>query len=84
MPDVLVLGDPLGVADGTALPAEQPDPVLRRVDVPAGGGVATRENTSPGWTASIDGREAAPTVFDGWRQGWTTPARREPRDVVRA
>ena len=74
VPDVLVLGDPLGVADGTALLAEQPDPVLRRVDVPAGGGVATRENASPGWTASIDGREVAPTVFDGWRQGWTTPA----------
>lgn len=72
--DVLVLGDPRGVVDGAALPTELPDPVLRRVDVPSGGGVATRENASPGWTASVDGQGAGPRVFDGWRQGWTTPA----------
>lgn len=74
VPDVLVLGGPLGSADSTALPAEQPDPVSRRIDVPTGGDVATRENMSAGWTASVDGREAVPAVFDGWRQGWTTPA----------
>jgi arabinofuranan 3-O-arabinosyltransferase len=48
--------------------------VLRRVDVAGAGGVATRENASPGWAAEVDGREAAPKIFDGWRQGWTTPA----------
>ena len=59
VPDVLILGGPQGSADSTALPAEQPDPVLRRIDVTTGADVATRENTSPGWTASVDGRDKA-------------------------
>jgi arabinofuranan 3-O-arabinosyltransferase len=74
VPDVLVLGDLSVAQDGTTLPTQQPDPVLRRVDVAGAGGVATRENASPGWAAEVDGREAAPKIFDGWRQGWTTPA----------
>lgn len=71
VPDVLVLGEPTR-AEAVAHPAvEQPSPVLRQVES-SGGSVATRENASPGWTATMNGDPVTPTVFDGWRQGWRT------------
>jgi arabinofuranan 3-O-arabinosyltransferase len=71
IPDVLVIGDKAPPVVSTRLAATQPSPVLRRVEAGAGD-VATRENTSPGWTATLNGEEVSPTVFDGWRQGWRT------------
>ena len=32
------------------------------------------ESTNPGWQASLDGRELAPVVVNGWQQGWVVPA----------
>jgi arabinofuranan 3-O-arabinosyltransferase len=74
VPDTLVLGATTPSEAAGTLAATQPDPVSRRIDASDGGAVATRENSSPGWQGSIDGRPAAPVVFDGWRQGWVTGA----------
>jgi arabinofuranan 3-O-arabinosyltransferase len=36
--------------------------------------IAVRENTNPGWQATVDGRTLTPIVLDGWEQGWVVPA----------
>jgi arabinofuranan 3-O-arabinosyltransferase len=36
--------------------------------------LAVRENTNPGWRATLDGRVLTPIVVDGWQQGWVVPA----------
>jgi arabinofuranan 3-O-arabinosyltransferase len=36
--------------------------------------LVVRENTNPGWTATIGGLTLAPVVLDGWQQGWYLPA----------
>jgi len=36
--------------------------------------LAVRENTNPGWRASVAGQVLAPIVVDGWQQGWLVPA----------
>jgi arabinofuranan 3-O-arabinosyltransferase len=33
-----------------------------------------RENTNPGWVASIGGVTLTPIIVDGWQQGWVVPA----------
>ena len=35
--------------------------------------LALRENTNPGWRATLAGRELRPLVVDGWQQGWIVP-----------
>ncbi|TKJ32129.1 alpha-(1-_3)-arabinofuranosyltransferase family protein [Blastococcus sp. CCUG 61487] len=32
------------------------------------------ENTNPGWTATLDGRQLRAVVVDGWQQGYVLPA----------
>jgi arabinofuranan 3-O-arabinosyltransferase len=49
----------------------------RRVHVEAGSAsriLAVRENTNPGWEATIDGTALTRVVVDGWQQGWLLPA----------
>ncbi len=49
----------------------------RRLNVPADDAdriIAVRENTNPGWTATINGQTLAPVVVDGWQQGFMLPA----------
>jgi arabinofuranan 3-O-arabinosyltransferase len=49
----------------------------RRVHLPASVAervLAVRENVNPGWRATLDGRDLAPIVVDGWQQGWIVPA----------
>ncbi len=61
----------------TALGVVQWSATERRLRVPAHAEeliLAVRENTNPGWLASIDGRLLAPIVVDGWQQGWVVPA----------
>jgi arabinofuranan 3-O-arabinosyltransferase len=36
--------------------------------------VWVRENTNPGWAATVDGRPLEPVVLDGWAQGWRLPS----------
>jgi arabinofuranan 3-O-arabinosyltransferase len=33
-----------------------------------------RENTNPGWIATLDGVRLTPVILDGWQQGWVIPA----------
>jgi arabinofuranan 3-O-arabinosyltransferase len=33
-----------------------------------------RENTNPGWVATLDGVRLTPVILDGWQQGWVIPA----------
>jgi arabinofuranan 3-O-arabinosyltransferase len=33
-----------------------------------------RENTNPGWIATLDGVTLTPVILDGWQQGWLIPA----------
>jgi arabinofuranan 3-O-arabinosyltransferase len=35
--------------------------------------LALRENTNPGWQATVAGRTLRPLVVDGWQQGWIVP-----------
>ncbi|MET0415543.1 MAG: DUF3367 domain-containing protein, partial [Actinoplanes sp.] len=35
--------------------------------------LALRENTNPGWVASMAGESLRPLVVDGWQQGWIVP-----------
>lgn len=45
-----------------------------RLDPYAGERVlGVRENTNPGWRATLDGRTLTPIVLDGWQQGWIVP-----------
>jgi arabinofuranan 3-O-arabinosyltransferase len=36
--------------------------------------LVVRENTNPGWSATMGGFTLAPVVLDGWQQGWYVPA----------
>lgn len=36
--------------------------------------LAVRENTNPGWQATLAGEPLRPMVVDGWQQGWVLPA----------
>ncbi|MEW2384933.1 alpha-(1-_3)-arabinofuranosyltransferase [Micromonospora sp. NPDC047707] len=36
--------------------------------------LAVRENTNPGWEATVAGKPLRPVVVDGWQQGWLLPA----------
>lgn len=36
--------------------------------------LALRENTNPGWRATVAGQTLRPVVLDGWQQGWVLPA----------
>ncbi|GAB2600011.1 alpha-(1-_3)-arabinofuranosyltransferase [Paractinoplanes abujensis] len=36
--------------------------------------LAMRENTNPGWTATLGGEALQPLIVDGWQQGWIVPA----------
>ncbi|MFC3503310.1 alpha-(1-_3)-arabinofuranosyltransferase [Micromonospora krabiensis] len=80
-PTRLVL-EPAGAAAG--VPAPTPSPVRitswseseRRLQVtanPGGTVLAVRENTNPGWRATVAGQALAPIVIDGWQQGWLLP-----------
>jgi arabinofuranan 3-O-arabinosyltransferase len=49
----------------------------RGVDLPAAQGarlLVMRENTNPGWQATLNGVVLNPMVVDGWQQGWLVPA----------
>lgn len=35
--------------------------------------LVVRENTNPGWQATLGGRALEPIVLDGWQQGWRIP-----------
>ncbi|GIH06269.1 hypothetical protein Rhe02_43360 [Rhizocola hellebori] len=35
--------------------------------------LVVRENTNPGWQATLAGRALQPLVLDGWQQGWRVP-----------
>ncbi len=70
IPKRLVLGELDVVEEARPVATELRGPGRSRLDATAPGLLATRENTNPGWDASLDGRAAAPVVLDGWRQGW--------------
>ncbi|WP_166661451.1 alpha-(1-_3)-arabinofuranosyltransferase domain-containing protein [Paractinoplanes brasiliensis] len=36
--------------------------------------LAMRENTNPGWQATLGGETLQPLIVDGWQQGWIVPA----------
>ncbi|MBU2663974.1 alpha-(1-_3)-arabinofuranosyltransferase [Actinoplanes bogorensis] len=36
--------------------------------------LALRENTNPGWEATMAGQTLRPLIVDGWQQGWIVPA----------
>ncbi|GAA1611794.1 DUF3367 domain-containing protein [Actinoplanes couchii] len=36
--------------------------------------LALRENTNPGWVATLDGKRLPSLVVDGWQQAWIVPA----------
>ena len=36
--------------------------------------IAVRENSNPGWQATVAGVRLAPLTIDGWQQGWMLPA----------
>ncbi|MEV4543174.1 alpha-(1-_3)-arabinofuranosyltransferase [Micromonospora echinaurantiaca] len=40
---------------------------------PGGTVLAVRENTNPGWQATLAGQQLRPIVVDGWQQGWLLP-----------
>jgi arabinofuranan 3-O-arabinosyltransferase len=68
---------PPTAAAATPVAIGQWGPVERHVTVqahPADRILAVRENTNPGWRATVAGRELAPIVVDGWQQGWLLPA----------
>jgi arabinofuranan 3-O-arabinosyltransferase len=49
----------------------------RRVHIGAAGVprlLVVRENTNPGWQASLGGRPLESITIDGWQQGWLLPA----------
>ncbi|MBB5869825.1 arabinofuranan 3-O-arabinosyltransferase [Allocatelliglobosispora scoriae] len=49
----------------------------RRLDIAATGNeriLAVRENSNPGWQATVNGQALQPIVVDGWQQGWVLPA----------
>ncbi|WP_436653310.1 alpha-(1-_3)-arabinofuranosyltransferase domain-containing protein [Actinoplanes sp. URMC 104] len=55
---------------------EKWDPTLRRVHLDASAAqrvLAMRENTNPGWEATLGGRTLQPLIVDGWQQGWIVP-----------
>ncbi len=45
--------------------------------------LAVRENTNPGWVATLDGTLLEPTIVDGWQQAWIVPAGRSGEVVLR-
>ncbi|MET0523800.1 MAG: alpha-(1-_3)-arabinofuranosyltransferase [Nocardioides sp.] len=73
IPERLVLGELDAAEDARPVSTELGAPGRARLDATTTGSVATRENTNPGWDASVEGRAAAPAVLDGWRQGWEVP-----------
>lgn len=69
--DSLVFGDRFAAS---ALPNDSTlsGPVVRELAADDAS-VVTRENFNEGWIAAVDGEPAAGRIFDGWRQGWTSP-----------
>ncbi|HEX9993320.1 MAG TPA: alpha-(1-_3)-arabinofuranosyltransferase family protein [Acidimicrobiales bacterium] len=65
-----------GGSAGRRLAVGRWDDEARRVSLTAGGDavLALTENANDGWEAVAGGRELAPVVVDGWRQGWAVPA----------
>ncbi|NJP34968.1 alpha-(1-_3)-arabinofuranosyltransferase [Micromonospora thermarum] len=45
--------------------------------------LAVRENTNPGWQATLAGKPLRPVVVDGWQQGWVLPAGASGEVVLR-
>ena len=72
--------DPAGTAKaptGTEVRVESWSASKRRLDLdahPVDRVLAVRENTNPGWRASMAGQVLEPIVVDGWQQGWLVPA----------
>ncbi|MGY1741851.1 MULTISPECIES: alpha-(1-_3)-arabinofuranosyltransferase domain-containing protein [unclassified Blastococcus] len=65
--------------DGVRTPAETPrwDAEHRVVEVAERSEptlLVVPENTNPGWTARLDGRELEAVTVDGWQQGYLLPA----------
>ena len=61
-------------------------PTLRRLhlDAYARQRVLTlRENTNPGWEATVDNRPLRPLIVDGWQQGWVVPPGTQGEVVLR-
>ncbi len=64
-------------ADAVRLEIDEWSVTRRLVTVPEHAGelvLAVRENSNPGWVASLGGVELTPIVVDGWQQGWIIPA----------
>lgn len=45
-----------------------------QVAAPEDAVLSVPESRNAGWSASVGGRELAPVVVDGWKQGWRIPA----------
>jgi arabinofuranan 3-O-arabinosyltransferase len=69
--DSLVLGSATP-ATASSIGARTPSAVELEADPTDAGPLVTHQNVNPGWTAEQSGARLTPTVYDGWRQGWTT------------
>ena len=69
--DSLVLGSATPVT-ASEVGARTPSAVELEADPTGTGPLVTHQNVNPGWQAEQSGARLTPTVYDGWRQGWTT------------
>jgi arabinofuranan 3-O-arabinosyltransferase len=84
-PSDIAVASRLSLNVGSAVPKATASPMrvdswtgtIRQIAIgaaPAERVIAVRENTNPGWQATISGQRLTPIVLDGWEQGWIVPA----------
>ncbi|MET0422266.1 MAG: alpha-(1-_3)-arabinofuranosyltransferase [Actinoplanes sp.] len=65
-----------GNARETPVRVDEWKPTVRRLHLdtyPNQRVLALRENTNPGWQATVAGTTLKPLIVDGWQQGWIVP-----------